>query len=101
MDFKVQVAATKAGLATAPYIPLGSARSTPLPDTQVCPVPKIPAQVPTPTCPPIDLYKKLGGPPQARYNFLQLSMDFTPNTLQTVTPVVSDWQITYSCPADQ
>lgn len=100
VDFKVQVAQTKAGLATAPLIPLGSAHSIPT-DTQVCPVPKIPAQVPTPTCLPIDLYKALGGPPQARYNFLQLSMDFTPNTLQTVTPVVSDWQITYSCPADQ
>ena len=100
VDFKVQVAPTKAGLATAPYIALGSAHST-APDTQVCPVPKIPAQVPAPTCLPIDLYKKLGGPPSARYNFLQLSMDFTPSTSMTVTPVVNDWQITYSCVADQ
>jgi hypothetical protein len=100
VDFKVQVAATQAGLATAPYVALGSAHST-LPDTQVCPVPKIPPQVPAPTCLPIDLYKKLGGPPSARYNFLQLSMDFTPSTSLTVTPVVNDWQITYSCVADQ
>lgn len=100
VDFKVQVATTQADLATAPFVALGSARSVPT-DTQACPVPQIPAPVPAPTCPPIDLYQKLGGPPQARYSFLQLSMDFTPNTLQTVTPVVSNWQITYSCPADQ
>ena len=100
VDFRVQVAPTKAGLATAPYIALGSAHST-APDTQVCPVPKIPAQVPAPTCLPIDLYKGLGGPPSARYNFLQLTMDFKPSTSLTVAPVINDWQITYSCVADQ
>jgi hypothetical protein len=98
--FKVQAATTQAGLVTAPLITLATARSTPT-DTQVCPVPKIPAQMPPPTCAPIDLFAKLGGLPAARYDFLQLSMDFTPNSLLTATPTVSDWQITYSCPADQ
>lgn len=98
--FKVQAATTQAGLAAAPFITLGTAHSIPT-DTQVCPVPKIPAQVPAPTCPPIDLFAALGGLPKARYDFLQLSMDFTPNTLSTVTPTVTDWQLTYSCPADQ
>lgn len=100
IKFSVQVASTQAGLATAPLIPIGSAHSIPT-DTQVCPVPKIPAQVPAPTCPPIDLFNKLGGPPNARYDYLQLSMDFTPSTLKTTTPTLTDWQITYSCPADQ
>ena len=98
--FTVQAATTQAGLAAAPVIPLAIARSTPT-DTQVCPVPKIPAQIPVPTCAPIDLYTKLGGLPVARYDFLQLNMTFTPNTLQTVTPTVIDWQMTYSCVADQ
>lgn len=100
IDFTVQVAAKQADLAMAPVIPLGTARSTPT-DTQVCPVPKIPAQMPVPTCAPIDLYTKLGGVPAARYDFLKLSMAFNPNTLQTVTPTIADWQLTYSCVADQ
>jgi hypothetical protein len=98
--FSVQAATTKAGLAGAPVITLATAQSTPT-DTQVCPVPKIPPQFPVPTCAPIDLYTKLGGLPVARYDFLQLGMAFTPNTLQTVTPTVTDWQMTYSCVADQ
>jgi hypothetical protein len=98
--FSVQVAPTLAGLATAVPVPVGIAQSTPI-DTQVCPVPKIPAQVPTPTCGPIDLFQKLGGIPAARYDFLQLNMSFNPNTLQTVTPSMTDWQMTYSCVADQ
>ncbi|MEP7125868.1 MAG: hypothetical protein ABJE95_33360, partial [Byssovorax sp.] len=98
--FTVQAATTQAGLAAAAAVPLAIARSTPT-DTQVCPVPKIPAQIPVPTCAPIDLYTKLGGLPAARYDFLQLSMAFNPNTLQTVTPTVTDWQMTYSCVADQ
>jgi hypothetical protein len=97
--FSVQAAMTQAGLAGAPVVPLAVAQSTPT-DTQVCPVPKIPAQIPAPTCAPIDLYAKLGLT-AARYSFLQLNMAFNPNALQTVTPTVSDWQMTYSCVADQ
>ena len=98
--FSVKAATTLAGLGMAASIPLGSAHSIPT-DTQVCPVPKIPAQMPVPTCAPIDLFQKLGGLPVARYDFLQLTMAFTPNTLQTVTPTLTDWQMTYSCVADQ
>ena len=98
--FTAQVAAKQADLAMAPVIQIATARSTPT-DTQVCPVPKIPAQMPVPTCAPIDLYAKLGGVPEARYDFLKLSMAFNPNTLQTVTPTIVDWQLTYSCVADQ
>ncbi len=98
--FSVKAATTQAGLAAAPSITLATAQATPT-DTQVCPVPKIPAQIPAPTCAPIDLYTKLGGLPAARYDFLQLSMTFNPNTLLTITPTVTDWQMTYSCVADQ
>jgi hypothetical protein len=98
--FTIQAATTQAGLAAAPVLPLAIAQSTPT-DTQVCPVPKIPAQMPVPTCAPIDLFTALGGLPAARYDFLQLGMAFTPNTLQTITPTVADWQLTYSCVADQ
>jgi hypothetical protein len=46
----------------------------------------------------IDLWQALGGVPAARRSALELQVSLVPSTTNE-TPVLTDWQITYSCPA--
>ena len=47
---------------------------------------------------PIDLYAKLGGPPGATSEYMQLDITLNPNSNATQGPTVNGWDITYSCP---
>jgi hypothetical protein len=88
VTFRARTAQTQAGLASATYIDLPTAQSTPT-DTQVCAL-----SGPAPDC-PVDLYNTFGSPDN-KFPWLELEIGLNPVTGGYCT--VNDWQITYSCP---
>lgn len=91
VQFTVRTAETAADLAAAMPHSAGTAQAAPT-NTQVCDT-----SGPAPMC-PVDLYNALGGLPEARQDFLELTMTLNPAADQVTAPTVHDWEITYSCP---
>lgn len=91
VDFIIQTGPSTAMLG-AP-INVAHAQATPT-NTQVCAL-----GGPSPC--PIDLFTKLGGPPAANDLVLRLQMQLNSNIAKTITPIVQNWQITYSCPPSE
>ncbi len=89
--FEARTATTAAGLAP-PNTSLATAKASP--DTQVCPI-----AGPSPC--PVDLYAKLGGPPKATNEFLEIVANMNPSTDKKAAPTLNSWELTYSCPATE
>ena len=70
---------------------LGTAHAAPI-DTQACTM-----TGPAPEC-PVDLYADLGGLPNARHDYLELTMTLNPSSDGQLAPTINNWEITYSCP---
>ncbi|MBK9259261.1 MAG: hypothetical protein IPM54_05435 [Polyangiaceae bacterium] len=88
--WEARTATTNAGLGAASYVELGTAKATPLPNTQICSMAG-PAEC------PINLYTTFGSS-AARNAFLELQITMNPTTDETQGSKVNHWQITYSCP---
>jgi hypothetical protein len=88
VTFRARVADTQANLASATYVDLPTAQSTPT-NTQVCTL-----SGPAPDC-PVDLYNTFGTPDN-KLPWLELEIGLNPVSGGVCT--VNDWQITYSCP---
>jgi len=91
--FAARTATTQAGLASATFSTLATAQSSPI-DAQVCLM-----SGPSPC--PADVYTKLGGLPAARQEFLEFSVTMNPTTDKAAAPVVTGWDLTYSCPSSE
>ncbi len=97
-DIKIRVADDEAEFDTPappmdvgpPYYDLATATLGP-PDTQQC------LLVGGPAVCSIDLFAKLGGPPAAVYDNLELTFAMHTNVSKSQTPTMNSWQITYSC----
>jgi hypothetical protein len=89
----LRTAETTAGLATATTHNAATAHAAPT-NTQVCTTGQ------TPPC-SVDLYTKLGKLPDARNDYLRLTMTLNPTSDGQTAPAVHDWEITYSCPASE
>jgi hypothetical protein len=88
-----RVAATNAGLSAANYFALGTAKATPLPNTQIC-------SAAGPAGCPINLFTTFGDP--AAYNeFLELRITMNPTSDLKAGSKVNNWQISYTCPPSQ
>jgi len=90
--WKARTADTIAGLGSASYTTLATARSTPT-NTQVCLM-----SGPTPC--PIDLYQSFG-PLDARKSYLELSVTLNPSLDKSGAAKVINWDLTYSCPPSE
>jgi hypothetical protein len=88
VEFRVRAATTEAGLDLAKSQLVATAHSTPT-DTQLC-------SLSGPKGCPIDLYALLGD--AAGYPFLQLDLTVNPSSNQSLTPMLDDWKVSYSCP---
>jgi hypothetical protein len=90
VEFYVRSADAAADLATATSHLAVTAHATPT-DTQVC------NSSSAPLC-AVDLFNALGGLPDARRHYLEVSMTLNLNSGGNIAPTVHDWEITYSCP---
>jgi hypothetical protein len=86
--FEARTADTAAGLASATYRLLGTAKTSPT-DTHLCPIGS--------SC-QIDLFKQFNGPPDAMRDYLELSVTLKQNLSAGQSSTVNNWQLTYSCP---
>ncbi len=86
--FSVRSADTEVGLGSATQHLVATAHATPT-DTQVCDAS---------TACQVDLFNELGGLPDARRDWLEVTMELNPSMDGTIAPAVNDWQITFSCP---
>lgn len=91
VNLSVRTAESLAGLPMAMPHSVGVIQAAPA-NTQVCN-----NNGPAPLC-PVDLYTVLNGLPEARQDFLELTMTLQPAADQVTSPTVHDWEITYSCP---
>lgn len=90
--WKARTADTLAGLGSASYATLATARSAPT-NTQTCLM-----SGPTPC--PIDLYQSFG-PLDARKSYLELSVTLNPSLDKSGAAKVINWDLTYSCPPSE
>jgi hypothetical protein len=91
VTFQAHTGGTVTELASSPLFSLATAKATPAPDTQQCPL-----SGPAPC--PVDLYQKLGGIPTASKKLMELVVTLNPSSDKTLAPKTNNWQITYSCP---
>jgi hypothetical protein len=89
VKFRARVARTEQDLALATYRDIATAPSSP----DVCPL-----SGPAPC--PADVYKALGIY-DAKRPYLELEITVIPTSDNKQTPVVEDWQVTYSCPPNE
>lgn len=89
--FQGRTADTIAGLASATFVTLGTAQSSPT-NTQKCPLGS--------AC-TVDLYSKLGGVPNAIRQYLEVSLTLNQNLTAITSPAVNGWKVTYSCPPSE
>ncbi len=87
ITFEVRTASLAADLGSATYVNIGLAQL--VPDTQMC-------WYGTGGGCPIDLYGALNAYPAAGWSFLELQVVLKPNG-GSDTPVLNNWQITYTC----
>jgi len=90
IDFRAQASADNVTFSALQASPISRASAT-APDVQVCPM-----GGPAPC--PVDLYNALSGLPNAQQQYLKLVADIVPTTDKLQTPVINNWQVTYSCP---
>jgi hypothetical protein len=93
VQFRIRMAETEAGLATATWIPLASAQASP--DTQVCGF-----GGPGPVC-PIDLYAVLGPSNVEHHPFAEVEVTLNPSSDGAQASTIQGWQLNYSCPFSQ
>lgn len=86
--FEARTADTAAGLASATYHMVGTAKPSPT-DSHLCPIGS--------SC-SIDLFNNLNGAPDAMRDYLELSVTLQQNLSAGVSSAVHNWQLTYSCP---
>lgn len=91
VEFSVRTAEATADLPSATPHSAGVAQAAPT-NTQICDT-----SGPAPLC-PVDLYTALGELPDARQDYLELTMTLVPAADQVTAPTVHNWEITYSCP---
>jgi hypothetical protein len=88
--FRIRTATSVADLPNQSFLSLATA-STASPTGSVCKMSG------PPPC-PADLYTTLGGLPAVRGPVLELEVTLNPSSTSTQTPVLNNWQISYSCP---
>lgn len=91
IDFKMRVADSAAGLATAPLITVATASAAL--GTETCAL-----TGPSPC--PIDLWNALGGRPLGNKPFMELVTEIKPTSDQSQSPTLNSWRIIYSCEFD-
>jgi hypothetical protein len=94
VTFRIRTATTEAGLATASWIPLATATSSP--DTQRC-------SMTGPSPCPIDLFTVLGGSSASatHHPYAQVEATLNPSSDGAQPATVQGWQLNYSCPFAQ
>ena len=90
IEFRVQTSADAVTYSALQPMPISTASAT-APNVQVCPMGR-----PSPC--PVDLYNALSGLPNAEQQYLKLVANIVPTSNQLQTPVLNNWQVTYSCP---
>jgi hypothetical protein len=92
--FAVRTAATEADLINGTSHYVATAKATPLPNTQTCTM-----TGPTPC--PMYLPKVLTNTVELTNEWLELQVTLNPSTDRSKAPTISQWDVTYTCPATE